>query len=125
MAGEIGGFAVRSKVWIEDGQGRAVFGGGRCRILETVGRLNSLQAAAKELKMSYRAVWGRIRASEERLGQRLVESDGRGSRLTPFAQELVAAYRGIEATIRAETDAAFTARWTKALDSESGPADKP
>ncbi|MCW5207027.1 LysR family transcriptional regulator [Desulfobulbus sp. F5] len=100
-------FIVHSKVWIEDGQGNAVFGAGRYAILEAVERLRSLQAAAKELKMSYRAVWCRIKVSEECLGQALVVRDGRGSKLTPFAHELMTAFLDMERRVRREADAAF------------------
>ena len=47
---------LRSKLWIEDGEGKVVFGLGRYRILDAIERLGSLQAAAKDLRMSYRAV---------------------------------------------------------------------
>ena len=109
MEKRVGKYAIRSKIWIEDGAGRPVFGAGRCRILEAVDRLRSLQAAARELKMSYRAVWGRIRASEERLGKTLVAREGRGSRLTPYAVELMRAFQDIEARVKGEADAAFAA----------------
>jgi molybdate transport system regulatory protein len=100
-------FVIRSKIWIDDRQGKAVFGPGRYRIFEAVDRLQSLQAAAKELKMSYRAVWCRIKASEERLGKTLVVREGRGSRLTPFARELMAAFQEIQTKVRNESDSVF------------------
>jgi molybdate transport system regulatory protein len=81
-----------------------VFGSGRYLILETVDRTRSLQAAAKELKMSYRALWGRIKASEQRLGHALVMRDGKGSKLTPFAENLLVQYRKVQENIRDESD---------------------
>ena len=66
-----GKLSIKSKIWIEDESGKVVFGTGRLRILELVDRYGSIHAAAKELKMSYRAVWGKIKATEERLGQSL------------------------------------------------------
>lgn len=100
-------FLIRSKIWIEDEQSKVVFGEGRYRILDAVDRLKSLNAAAKELKMSYRALWGRIKASEERLGQPLVMKEGRGSRLTPFAETLLVQYRKTQETIRQESDSVY------------------
>lgn len=97
-------FLIRSKIWIEDEQGEVVFGSGRYLILETVDRTRSLQAAAKELKMSYRALWGRIKASEQRLGHALVMRDGKGSKLTPFAENLLVQYRKVQENIRDESD---------------------
>jgi molybdate transport system regulatory protein len=84
---------IRSKLWIEDAEGKVVFGLGRYRILEAIDRLGSLQAAAKDLRTSYRAVWCRIKASEERLGKPLVAREGRGSCLTPLAKKLMKPYR--------------------------------
>lgn len=100
-------FIVRSKIWIADEHGKVVFGEGRYRILEAVNRLQSLQGAALELKMSYRAVWGRIRASEERIGQILVIREGRGSSLTPFAKKLMQQYEKLQARIHHESDEVF------------------
>jgi molybdate transport system regulatory protein len=114
-----GNCTIHSKIWIEDEHGHVVFGEGRYRILEAVDRLQSLQAAAVELKMSYRALWGRIKASEERLGQPLVAREGRGSRLTTYARELMTSYQELQKRIRHEADAAF-AGFRIAEDSSQG-----
>jgi len=108
-------FAVRSKVWVEDNEGNVIFGLGRYRILEAVGRLGSLQAAARELKMSYRAVWMRVRASEERMGRTLVEREGKGSRLTPFAENLMKQYRRLMAAVHQESDEVYEGFMSKHL----------
>jgi molybdate transport system regulatory protein len=97
-------FRIRSKLWIEDAEGKVVFGLGRYRILDAIERLGSLQAAARDLRMSYRAVWCRIKASEERIGQPLVIREGRGSRLTPLAVKLMKQYRRIQAVVEKESD---------------------
>ncbi len=102
-------FVVQSKIWIEDGNGNVVFGEGRYRILEMVARKGSLQGAARELKMSYRAVWGRIRASEERIGRALVGREGKGSCLTPFAKNLMVRFKELQTTIRSESDGVYAA----------------
>ena len=101
-------FVVRSKIWIEDDNSNVVFGDGRYRILEMIDRKRSLQGAAKELKMSYRALWGRIKASEERIGQSLVAREGRGSCLTPFARELMAQFQKLQTSIRKESDGVYS-----------------
>lgn len=67
MPADSNAFHMRSKMWIENGHGKVVFGLGRYHILDAIQRLGSLNAAAQELKMSYRAVWGRITATEDRL----------------------------------------------------------
>ncbi|MCF8130608.1 MAG: LysR family transcriptional regulator [Deltaproteobacteria bacterium] len=105
-------FHVRSKVWIEDDAGNVVFGLGRLRILDAIDRLGSIQGAAKELKMSYRAVWGRIKATEDRLNQPLlVRSIGGGksggSQLTPFALSLLVHFRHLHQRILTLSDSEF------------------
>lgn len=100
-------FVIRSKIWIEDESGNVVFGEGRYRILEMIDRFRSMQGAAKELKMSYRALWGRIKASEERIGRALVERDGKGSCLTPFAQQLMSQFLKLKRNIREQSDEVY------------------
>jgi len=108
-------FTVRSKIWIADENGQVVFGLGRYRILEVVGRTGSLQAAARELKMSYRAVWCRIRASEERIGKPLVTREGRGSRLTGFAADLMKQFRRLQAVVENESDEMYATLMNETL----------
>lgn len=103
---------IRSKIWIEDEGGNVVFGLGRLKILEAIHRLGSLKAAAKELKMSYRALWGRIKATEERLGFPLVVcskggASGGGSRLMPFALDLVEQFRQLHKNVVIQSDELF------------------
>ncbi|MDA8140208.1 MAG: LysR family transcriptional regulator [Desulfobacteraceae bacterium] len=114
-------FAVRSKVWIEDAQGNVVFGMGRYRMLVVIRETGSLNATAKALKMSYRAVWMRIRTSEERLGKRLVEPDGNGSRLTPFAEQLMARFEQLKAEVNRQSDTFFENLFAGAIH-DAGPS---
>jgi len=59
-------------------------------LLRTIEECRSLSAAAKKLNMSYRAAWGRLKASEDRLGMQLVDrSQGKSMHLTPVAKELL------------------------------------
>ena len=97
-------FAIRSKIWIEDMEGNVVFGLGRYRILDMIRRSGSMQAAAKQLQMSYRAVWMRIRTSEERIGKQLVVREGKGSSLTTFAENLMKQFKRLHAIVEAESD---------------------
>jgi molybdate transport system regulatory protein len=107
MKPAVADFAVRSKIWIEDSGGNVIFGLGRYRILDAVRRSGSMNAAAKELHMSYRAVWMRVRRSEERIGKQLIVRDGKGSRLTPFAENLMKQYRRLLAVVQNETDEVY------------------
>ncbi|MEW6260504.1 MAG: LysR family transcriptional regulator [Thermodesulfobacteriota bacterium] len=104
-----GPFFIRSKIWFEDSSGKVIFGLGRLKMLEAIERDGSIQAAAKELKMSYRALWGRITATEKRMGRQLLTrivggSSGGGSRLTPFAKTLLESFREIHRRIAIESD---------------------
>jgi len=100
-------FFVRSKIWIEDSRGNVIFGLGRYRILEAIRRTGSMNAAAKELHMSYRAVWMRVRSSEKRVGKTLIVREGKGSRLTPFAENLMKQYRRLQSIVQTETDEVY------------------
>jgi molybdate transport system regulatory protein len=104
MKGEESPFRIRSKIWVEDANGKVVFGLGRYRILEAVQRLGSLQAAAQELKMSYRAIWARISATEERLGKPLLIREPKGSRLTPLGETLLKQFQRLLRLVEAESD---------------------
>jgi molybdate transport system regulatory protein len=96
---------VRTRVWLERG-GVDVFGGGRHHLLEAVRRTGSLNRAAADLGMSYRAAWRKVRECEERLGIPLLAgtiggAGGGGSRLTPEGERLVAGYEKFERALAA------------------------
>jgi len=85
---------------------------GGLKMLEAIERQGSIQAAAKELKMSYRALWGRITATENRMGRQLLTrniggASGGGSQLTSFAKILLENYRDIHRRIAMESDRLF------------------
>ena len=88
---------IKHKVWIEK-EGKVIFGQGREDILTAVRDMHSLNAAAKKLQMSYRAAWGRLKASEERMGMKLVETDAseKGMHLTPKAEALINRFEALE-----------------------------
>ena len=109
-------YSVRSKVWIEDAEGNVVLGPGRYRILEAVRRLGSLQSAARELRMSYKALWARISATEARLGQALLDKDRSGSRLTPAAEELLQRDIRLDRRVAAECDELFEGLMRRTLE---------
>jgi molybdate transport system regulatory protein len=103
---------VRSKVWLVDRKGRIIFGVGRMRILRAIEKCGSLNAAAKELKMSYRAVWGKIKVTEDALGKPLLVKSqggaaGGGSALTPYAYTLMERYLELSKIIDTQADDLF------------------
>lgn len=104
--------AIKSKIWIEDDNGKVVFGAGRLRILSAVERHGSILAAAKELGMSYRAVWGKIKATEDRLGKPLLTrkvggAKGGGSDITPLGKNLVDRFRQLQQMSESAADDLF------------------
>ena len=101
---------IKYKIWIEK-DGKVLFGRGRDDILTAVRDMRSLNAAAKKLQMSYRAAWGRLRASEDRMGIKLVESETaeKGMHLTVQAEALIKRFERLEKEIekllvKAESD---------------------
>jgi molybdate transport system regulatory protein len=105
-------FSARSKIWLEDSEGNVVFGLGRIKILKAIKKHGSLNAASKALKMSYKAVWERINATEKRLGKKLLikksgGASGGGSELTPLAEMLIQKFAKITEYIEKETDEIF------------------
>ena len=92
---DTGRTTVRLHLWLERGGG-TLFGMGRLQLLERIDTCGSLKAAAEGLGMSYRAAWGKLKASEEALGIALVEKVGgnkSGCRLTQEGMALAEAYR--------------------------------
>ncbi len=88
---------IKHKIWLEH-KGKVIFGQGREELLKAIEKYHSLNAAAKNLGMSYRAAWARLKASEERAGIKLVENDGpkKGMHLTPEAKDLLARFENFE-----------------------------
>jgi molybdate transport system regulatory protein len=81
---------IRLHLWLETDEG-VFFGAGRALLLEKIEQHGSLKKAAEELGMSYRAAWGKIRATEEVLGVKLIAQNGckkGGHRLTKHGQQL-------------------------------------
>lgn len=105
-------FYMRSKIWIEDDDGKVIFGLGRFRILSAIERCGSINAASKELKMGYRAIWGKIKATEEGLGEPLLTRSaggkkGGGSELTPVAKSLLSHFAEVHKHVIKEADSFF------------------
>jgi len=103
---------VRTKVWIDDDHDKVIFGSGRVRMLEAIDRLGSMNKAAKELKMSYRALWGRIKSTEGRIGAKMIITrpgggKGCGSILTPTGKQLLKNYKLLSDSVVEQADRAF------------------
>ncbi len=101
---------LKVKWWLEK-DGGLVLGKGRCMLLEAIDRWGSLREAARVCGISYRAAWGKLRASEKRLGEALVETQPgkRGMKITPRARQLLEIFHSIDEKLE-ETTAAIVAK---------------
>lgn len=104
------GLRVKSKIWLEIDD-EVFFGGGRTALFEAIDKYGSIRQAATHLGMSYRAAWGKIKATEERLGIQLLEKHvggkQNGANLTPDAKELLSNYREFKKVSTTEIDKLF------------------
>jgi len=94
--------------------GKHVYGDGRQALLLAVDKLGSLNKAAASLEMSYRAAWGKIKTSEERLGFKLLESKiggvgGGGADLTRNARDLIDKYSRFRSNATRQVEREFRA----------------
>lgn len=99
---------VRSKIWLENDDGKMVVGTGRVRILEAIEEEGSINKAAKKIKQPFRAVWAKIKSTEERYGFSVVESNASGTKLTEQGLELLKRYRQVEACCEEYVDVCFS-----------------
>jgi molybdate transport system regulatory protein len=94
---------IHCKIWLER-DGEVLFGQGRLELLRGIREYGSLAETARHLGMSYRAAWGRLKSSENRLGHKLAEkvpAEGRGQKLilTPLAESLIGDFLELEQQI--------------------------
>ncbi len=98
---------IKTKIWIENEQGKLVIGTGRLRILEAIMESGSMNKAATKLGQPFRAVWGKIKATEQRCGFKLVESTKSGSKLTREGMDLMCKYHQIQTRCEKYADNQF------------------
>jgi molybdate transport system regulatory protein len=99
---------LRSRQWLEDLDGNIIIGEGRQRIFELIEETGSINQTAKLMRMSYRGVWGKIKATEEHLNKRIVRTERRhGSRLTEEGKELLKSYRQLKTDCRKADEEIF------------------
>ena len=96
----MGGIELRYKIWLERDK-EVLLGRGRLELLRGIREYGSLAETARHLGMSYRAAWGRLKSSENRLGHKLAEkvpAQGRGQKLilTPLAEALIEDFLELE-----------------------------
>lgn len=86
--------------WVAaDGKARLDLGA-LADLLEVVAASGTVQAAADQLQLSYRSVWGKLDLAENLLGQQLmVKRKGHGSVLSDAGVELVACVQGLKSAV--------------------------
>lgn len=111
----------------ERGQGSALLRNPMMDVLHAVHEHGSISAAARQLDLSYRHVWGQLKEWEQQLGRELlVWERGQSALLSPFGQRLLMAERLAQArlgpqmeSLRAELERAFA----MAFDDQQRPGD--
>lgn len=79
----------------------AVLSDSRIRLLEAIERCGSLNRAAREVPLSYKAAWDALEAMNNLAPESLVHrstggAGGGGTKLTDYARKLIALYRAME-----------------------------
>jgi len=99
---------LRSSYWVVDEDGNIIIGRGRAEILKNIEKTGSINQAAKVMKMSYKGVWSKIKATEKHLNQNIVHADRqKGTRLTRQGKELLEQYKELEEKCMAQDDEIF------------------
>ena len=84
---------LKSSQWIVDKDNNIIIGEGRAEILENIEKTGSINQTAKLMKMSYKAVWSKIKATEKHMNACIVQTDRKeGSRLSQTGKDLLAKY---------------------------------
>ena len=99
---------LKSSQWIVDENDNAIIGKGRMEILDNIEKTGSINQTAKMMKMSYKAVWSKIKATEKHLDTVVVHTDRQeGSRLSKQGKELLEKYRLLKKECLSADDSIF------------------
>jgi molybdate transport system regulatory protein len=83
-------------------EGNHTLGPGKVQLLEAVGELGSISAAARSMSMSYRHAWELLDDVNRCFREPVIETEtggkaGGGARLTDFGRGLIDRYRSMQA----------------------------
>ena len=99
---------LKSSQWIVDENNNIIIGEGRARILEHIDQTGSMNQTAKMMKMSYKAVWSKIKATEKHMNACIVHTDRKaGSRLSQDGKQLLKKYRQLKTQCMSADDKIF------------------
>lgn len=103
-------FRLKSRQWIVDENDNIIIGEGRKEILQNIEKTGSINQTAKIMKMSYKGVWSKIKATENYMKVKIVETDRKkGSHLTKEGKDLVKRYRLLKLRCLKADDKIFNA----------------
>ncbi len=97
--------AVNALIQLRKG-GQSRVGPDRIRLLELIGELGSIAAAAKEVGLSYKGAWDAVQAMNKLFARPLVAAQpggkqGGAAAVTPVGQAVIVAYRRVESDLAA------------------------
>ena len=106
---------IDGRFWLSK-DGESFLGRGRMELLEQIEKTGSMNAAAKVMKMSYKAAWERVNqmnalGDKPMITKKTGGKGGGGTVLTPYAHELMATFRRFE-----ELHSQFIERFAEAGD---------
>lgn len=90
---------IKSRIWIEK-EGDIFLGYGRVELLKKVNETESINAASKALKMSYKKAWRLINQMNEAAKEPIIVKniggkDGGGTKLTPYGKKIITQFETI------------------------------
>jgi len=101
---------LKSRQWVVDEEGKIIIGEGRREIFENIEKTGSINQTAKVMKMSYKGVWSKIKATENTLKMRVVDTNKkRGSSLTEEGKVLLQKYIELKEQCLESDDKVFKA----------------
>ncbi|MDH4944977.1 TOBE domain-containing protein [Sulfurimonas sp. C5] len=91
---------IDGRFWLTKND-KSFLGSGRIELLEKIAQTGSINAAAKEMKMSYKAAWERINSMNELADEPIIlrtigGKGGGGTKLTDYAYELINTYKKLD-----------------------------
>ena len=99
---------LRSSQWIVDEDNNIIIGKGRAEILENIEKTGSINQTAKMMRMSYKAVWSKIKTTEKHMNACIVHTDRKeGSRLSQEGKALLKKYKLLKAQCVSADDKIF------------------
>jgi molybdate transport system regulatory protein len=101
-------YEVRYKIWLENAEGKPLFGDGKWELLCAIEETGSLKNAIEKMGWGYRATWNKLQAIEKRLGFSIIQKTRGGTggggqtNLTAQGKKFVEIFRKIHIDSDAE-----------------------